>query len=233
MSKSILSLLVAAAVGAPWPAAAQARERAEFGNFELDRTEVTAGQFRKFAEAEKRVTAAEREGGGFEWGSGWERRPGWTVYTPFGEAADADEPAVHVSWFEAESYCRWAGGRLPTAAEWQNAAYVEARATPLAPFRQGSYRYPSGETPAGANTNGDDPWPRSAPAGATAPGVNGLYDMGGNVWEWVADAEGETRRTMGGSWWYGADQMTREVSAYKPADFYAVYVGFRCAYELP
>jgi formylglycine-generating enzyme required for sulfatase activity len=75
--------------------------------------------------------------------------------------------------------------------------------------------------------------PRAAPAGATREGVNGLYDMGANVWEWTTDAmdsSGRERRTVGGSWWYGAFNMKADVKAFKPADFYAVYIGFRCVY---
>jgi formylglycine-generating enzyme required for sulfatase activity len=54
--------------------------------------------------------------------------------------------------------------------------------------------------------------------------------MGANVWEWASDARGGERRTLGGSWWYGASQMRAEVSAWKDADFAAVYIGFRCVY---
>ncbi len=38
---------------------------------------------------------------------------------------------------------------------------------------------------------------------------------------------------MGGSWWYGAFNMKADVRAFKPSDFYAVYIGFRCVYDLP
>ena len=57
--------------------------------------------------------------------------------------------------------------------------------------------------------------------------------MGANVWEWTTDAldaTGRERRTVGGSWWYGAFNMKADVKAFKPADFYAVYIGFRCVY---
>jgi formylglycine-generating enzyme len=217
-------------------ARAGAGDRVSVGSFAIDATEVTIAQFREFAGATGFKTEAERRGGGFEYGAGWERRHGWTVYRPFGrDPASPNEPAVHVTWHEANSYCRWRGGRLPTAEEWKRAAYTERRAAPPAPFeRDRTYRYPVGDSPQGANTRGSgDRWEKHAPAGETKPGVNGLFDMGGNVWEWVSDARNAERRTMGGSWWYGPDQMAADVVAYKPADFYAVYVGFRCAYDRP
>lgn len=213
-------------------ASAQVGDKVRIGAFLIDRTEVTVGRFQAHAAATGLVTEAERSGGGFEYDAGWERRPGWTVHRPFGvDPASTDEPAVHVTWMEASGFCQAAGGRLPTAAEWIAAAYTESRADPPVGFVRGqTYRYPVLK-PADANTSLADPWPRAAPAGRTSAGVNGLYDMGGNVWEWVADARGEERRTMGGSWWYGPDQMESGVSAWKPAAFYAVYVGFRCAYD--
>ena len=74
-----------------------------------------------------------------------------------------------------------------------------------------------------------------APAGTTKPGVNGLYDMGANVWEWIdtGAADSTSKGTRGGSWWYGASQMRRDNEASKPRDMSVVYVGFRCAKDLP
>ncbi|MFN3493469.1 MAG: formylglycine-generating enzyme family protein [Hydrogenophaga sp.] len=205
-------------------------DRVAVGTLMVDRTEVTIAQFARFAQATGTVTRAEREGGGFEYLGGWQRRPGWNWRTPDGVApASRQLPAVHLTHAEAEAYCRWAGARLPTAAEWTSAAYTEQRADPPAPCVRGTtYPYPTGTTPQGANTSDTDPWPRAAPVDATAAGVNGLHDMGANAWEWVSDAQGNDRRTMGGSWWYGASQMRAEVNAWKAADFYAVYIGFRC-----
>lgn len=217
----------------PATAGAQVGERIDLGAIALDATEVTIAQFRKFAEATAFRTEAEKAGGGFEWGHGWERRPSWTVYRPYGrDPESADEPAVHVTWHEAQAYCRWAGGRLPSFAEWQRAAYTETRARPSDGYVTGrTYPYPVGDTPDGMNTREPDPWPVHAPAGATKRGVNGLFDMGGNVWEWIADRRGGEALTAGGSWWYGTHQTTAAGAQWKPADFYAVYVGFRCAYD--
>lgn len=207
-------------------------DRVQLNAIAIDRTEVTIAQFARFAQATSTVTRAEAEGGGFEFDGGWQRRPGWTWHTPDGVTpASPQLPAVHVTHAEAASYCRWAGGRLPTAAEWLSAAFTEQRATPPAPWQRGTtYPWPTGNTPQGANTSDADRWARSAPAGQTVAGVNGLHDMGANAWEWVSDAQGNERRTMGGSWWYGASQMKADVVAWKPADFYAVYIGFRCVY---
>lgn len=213
-------------------ASAQTGERVALPGFSIDRTEVTIAQFARYAAATGAVTRAEREGGGFEYVGGWQRRPGWTWRQPDGVPPASDRlPAVHLTFEEAQTYCRWAGGQLPTAAQWRSAAFTEQRTAPPPPWVAGrTYPWPTGDAPDGANTSGADPWPRAAPAGQTQPGVNGLYDMGANVWEWAADAQGNERRTMGGSWWYGASQMAADGVAWKPADFYAVYIGFRCVY---
>lgn len=204
-------------------------------SFAIDRTEVTIAQFERYVQATGTVTRAEKEGGGFEYGAGWERRPGWSWRKPDGQTTRADMPAVHLDFAEAQAYCRWAGGRLPTGDEWQKAGFTELRDAPPAPWVKGrTYPWTTGDSPQGANTSAPDPWPRAAPAGATRQGVNGLYDMGANVWEWTTDSTDDTdreRRIVGGSWWYGAFNMKADVKAFKPADFYAVYIGFRCVYD--
>lgn len=198
----------------------------------IDRTEVTIAQFDRYVRATGTLTRAEKEGGGFEYWAGWERRPGWSWRRPDGQEARSDLPVVHLDFEEAQAYCRWAGGRLPTGAEWQKAGFTESREAPPAPWIKGrTYPWTTGDSPQGANTSDTDPWPRAAPAGATREGVNGLYDMGANVWEWTTDAQGQQRRTVGGSWWYGAFNMKADVVAFKPSNFYAVYIGFRCVYD--
>lgn len=226
-SRSLLSTLL---IGASLiPAAAQMPERVRLGSFAIDQTEVTIGQFRAFAQATALVTMAERAGGGFEYQGGWVRRAGWTYQTPQGQAGAQNEPATHLTWQEAAAYCAHQGGRLPNWAEWQQAAYTEMRAQPADGFETGkTYPYPVGDAPEGMNTN------RRAhmAVGTTRRGVNGLYDMGANVWEWLADRREADALTAGGSWWYGSAQTRREGAQWKAADFYAVYIGFRCAYDV-
>ncbi len=256
--RSVRSVLLACAVtGAATAAAANPAGIAwvPIGQgFEIARTETTIGQFRRFAQAAGLVTEAERRGGGQVYEAGWVTKPGWTWRAPFGNpAVHDDEPAVHVTFDEAAAFCRWAGGRLPSDAEWLLAAYTEQRTDPPPPLARGrAYPYPTGESPVGAQCLGDC-GPEAARravrhgatllrgdgharAGTTVPGVNGLFDMGANAWEWVdeprtppgSDAGRAERRTRGGSWWYGAAQMRAEFEQGKPADTAVVYIGFRC-----
>jgi formylglycine-generating enzyme required for sulfatase activity len=101
-----------------------------------------------------------------------------------------DHPIVNVTWEEASAFCRWAGGRLPTDAEWEYAARGGRE-------RQ---RYPSGNSISHEDANygqddfccagrisGRDAWEYTSPVRAFAPNGFGLYDMAGNVWEWVSD----------------------------------------------
>jgi len=252
MRPPIRLFLLAACLGAAYPAAADPAgiDWVRVGTFSIARTETTIAQFARFVQATGTVTAAERAGGGQTFEAGWTRKPGWTWRTPFGVPAADDEPAVHVTWHEAQAFCGWAGARLPTDAQWGRAAYVEQRPAPPAPFVSGrTYPYPTGESPQGAQCLADcGPaataravartlgLPRGtghARAGSTPAGVNGLHDMGANAWAWVDEPAGATgdaeRRTRGGSWWYGAGPMRDDHRQSKPASTAVVYIGFRCA----
>ena len=222
---------------------AEERDMQLVDSFFIDNTEVTVGKFKKFATETGIVTKAEKMGGGFVFAAGWEQKTGWNWRAPFGTQADNDEPAVHITYDEATKYCEWSGKRLPLDQEWTLAAYTEKRIRSNGSFKYNvTYSYPLGNKPIGANCLSDcgpsvaidysdllDRGIGHARVGKTKVGVNGLFDMGANVWEWVNLDQDNYKGTRGGSWWYGAHQMHREAKvSIKPREMAAVYIGFRC-----
>jgi formylglycine-generating enzyme required for sulfatase activity len=160
------------------------------------------------------------------------------------EVDDAEQwalhPVVQASWYGAVAYCAWAGLRLPTELEWEKAARGP----------QG-FRYPWGDEWDGErcrHSGGEDSegtcevW--DYPHGVSG---YGLYNPGGNVWEWCSDwydekvyaryargdltppATGDDRVVRGGSWYYGLTTLFR--AAYRSSSFPAnryFSLGFRC-----
>jgi Tol biopolymer transport system component len=154
-----------------------------------------------------------------------------------------DYPVAGIPWQDAADYCAWAGGRLPTEAEWEYAA----RGTEGAIFPWGDEFECAGGNFWDAGTGCDDSYPEPAPVGSFPKGASwcGALDMAGNVWEWVADAygpysaeaqvsptgpaSGSERILRGGSWGY-LPAFSRTAYRYPvppTADYLAV--GFRCA----
>ncbi|MGH9382562.1 MAG: ergothioneine biosynthesis protein EgtB, partial [Thermoanaerobaculia bacterium] len=164
----------------------------ELAAFRIGRFPVTNGEYLEFvaaggyarAEWWSEVGWRWREESGAEAPGNWSRQNGsWQArYADSVVPLPLDRLVVHVSFFEAEAYTRWAGVRLPTEAEWEKAALWDPRA-------QWARRFPWGDDPpdaACANLDhiGFAPAPIGAyPAGASAYGCEQLV---GDVWEWTA-----------------------------------------------
>ena len=113
----------------------------------------------------------------------WQQRI-YDRYVPLNEYL----PVVHVSWYEAEAFCRWAGRRLPTELEWEVAASGEV-ATDVSALSSRRRHYPWGDRPASAeNANLDWRAGGLVEVGAHAAGDSafGCRQMVGNLWEWTA-----------------------------------------------
>jgi eukaryotic-like serine/threonine-protein kinase len=199
--------------------------------FRLDRVEVTNARYRACVRAgacTPPVLAVSH------------RRPRY-----FDDPAFDDHPVIFVSWHQAEAFCRFARGRLPTEAEWEKAARGPA------PDRR---EFPWGDDPpdcARANFGGaqgcvgDTDAVGRRPAGASPYGAD---DMAGNVWEWVADwyeagyyghgpatdpsgpPAGHLKVMRGGCWESGASSLRVSCRRAELPGAWADNVGFRCAY---
>ena len=130
---------------------------------------------------------------GVEW---WRRVEGACWNHPEGPETDLagreEHPVTHVSWNDAEAFAAWAGGRLPTEAEWEHAARGGLKD---ATFPWGE-REPDDEGFMPCNiwqgnfpnhNSGADGFRWVAPARSFEPNGYGLYNMSGNTWEWTAD----------------------------------------------
>ncbi|WP_327186483.1 ergothioneine biosynthesis protein EgtB [Streptomyces sp. NBC_01334] len=166
--------------------------RREVAPFHIDTTPVTNGAYQAFI-----------EDGGYD-DERWWTKEGWShvrrskIHAPlfwhrdggqwlrrrFGvtEVVPPDEPVLHVCWYEADAYARWAGRRLPTEAEWEKAARFD-------PATGGSTRYPWGDAdPAPEHANLGQRHLRPAPAGSYPAGASplGVRQLIGDVWEWTS-----------------------------------------------
>ena len=148
----------------------------------------------------------------------------------------ANHPVVYVDWDQATAYCTWRGVRLPTEAEWEKAA--RGLSGELYPWGNNA---PNKDLANYGQNIGD-----TAVVGSYESGKSpfGVYDMAGNVWEWVdswyelypgASANGNPdygtkyRVLRGGSWYYDTGYMQSAFRNWGHSDTRNSYYGFRCA----
>ncbi len=210
--------------------------KVELKSFYIDKYEVTNAQFCKFLN---------EKGNKFEGGSYWLEIDDEDcniievdgVFKP--KPGFENNPVIEVSWYAANAYAKWCGKRLPTEAEWEYAAGGGSKSRNM--------KY------AGSNVATDVAWFDSNSDGKTYPigqlkaNELGIYDMSGNVWEWVSDWYAEDfyeespkknptgppkkdfKVLRGGSWVSVEDEVriSRREYAYPYSTYYLN--GFRCA----
>ena len=191
--------------------------------FAMDRYQVSVGQYAKFLEATSQAAP-----------------PDWSIMN---KSRHQTRPVVNVDWADADAYCTWAGKRLPTEAEWEKAA----RGTDGRIYPWGN------ELPTGFHANmrkekWSDHWVLS-PVGMYEEGKSpyGIYDMAGNVWEWISDwydadyyasspsenptgpLKGQSKVIRGGSWGSGPKDLRSTDRESHLLSARGMGTGFRCA----
>jgi sulfatase modifying factor 1 len=203
-------------------------------NFYIDKFELTNGRYLEFVKATNhRIPQNPKNATRNLW-------EGDTITESL-----ADRPVVNVDWADAQAYCQWAGKRLPTEAEWEKAAKGTT-----------DRRFPWGNVePTNKHLNFNQQWigeKTLMPVGSYELGKSpfGVYDMAGNVWEWVNDwydakyyekspaknptgPETGTKRVLRGSGW---QNETPTVRIFTRVDSDPTIrnesTGFRCAMDV-
>jgi formylglycine-generating enzyme required for sulfatase activity len=181
--------------------------------FSIHRTEVTQGAYQRCVE----TGACTRPAVGFGPQAGYEPLEHCTM------------PVASVTWEQADAYCRWAGMRLPTEEEWEHAARGSDGRT-----------YPWGEAePSCAQANFEGCGGRVRAVGSHAEGASpfGLWDMAGNVREWLADTESGSdpnsrhgrRAIRGGMFTDDADKIRSARRTFGDVEATDRGLGMRCA----
>jgi ergothioneine biosynthesis protein EgtB len=163
--------------------------------FSISRTAVTNAEFAAFVDDRGYEFREFWSGNGWRWRGStgakhpiyWKSHEGKWWRRKFDEKVQLEDslPVLHVNWYEAEAFCRWAHRRLPTEAEWEMAASAQPKTGPGTSSHK--RRFPWGDEPATPQRANLD-WRaigdvRSLPEGDSAFGCR---QMLGNVWEWTS-----------------------------------------------
>ncbi|THJ25587.1 MAG: formylglycine-generating enzyme family protein [Nitrospira sp. CG24E] len=191
--------------------------------FYMDKHQVSVGRYGTFLDATSHEAPAE-----------------WDIMN---KSMHQKRPVVNVDWADADAYCKWAGKRLPTEAEWEKAARgTDGRIYPWgnelptdfhANMKKEVWNNHVVLTPVGMFEGGKSPY--------------GVYDMAGNVWEWVNDwygrdyyktgplknptgpSKGDYKVIRGGSWGSSPKDLRTTDREYRLPSFGGLGTGFRCA----
>lgn len=213
----------------------------------IDLTEITNGMYALCVESGSCIPPME---------SGSHTREAY-----YGNQNFADYPVIFMAWNMADAYCQWAGARLPTEAEWEKAARGENAQTypwgedwDVVTRKRLNFADISNVEMASDLSRANDGYRDTAPVGSFPAGQSpyGVYDLAGNVWEWVADwydplyyldspqdnpagpagPTGEiTMKSMRGGGWVAANEAvfhTYNRHGEEPSKF-SSSIGFRCA----
>jgi formylglycine-generating enzyme len=248
------------------------RHKVALSAFYLDKYEVTNRFFQQFTQQTSYRTTAEREGKAWALpataatgkpeevsGAHWRNPEGGETVL---DSNREEHPVVLVSWEDAQAYCRWAGKRLPTEAEFEYATragtetkYWWGNGNPgsrrVANIGDESLKRLYSDWPLPIMTGYDDGSVRTAPVGSFEANPFGLHDMTGNVWEWTSDrydkqyygnsprkdpkgqSNGDFRVLRGGSWVNAPDEVRSANRTRHPPTYRLGPFGFRCAQDNP
>ncbi len=197
-------------------------------NFYIDQFEVTVQQYKRFMKEEKITEPKYLEGINF--------------------SQNSKKPVGRINWYDAQTYCEWAGKRLPSEAEWEKAA----RGTDKRTYPWGNFPPNSSMANFGKDTSRNI-YKELENVGTYEKGKSpyGVYDMAGNVLEWVTDwyssnyyqaspkknpkgpLSGEEKILRGGSWFNTPSDLRSAFRYYTLPTNRASFIGFRCAQDAP
>ena len=211
---------------ARWFEAELPRRKMTLPSYCLDRYLVTQSEYAAFVRATGRtppgISRLEYERQGFlvhDYDRIWTRFLWRDGRSP---AGTEDHPVVLVSALDAEAYCGWRGGRLPSEAEWEKGTRgTDGRAFPWGtawdPERLNSAaRGPGGTTPVARYERGASPY--------------GIFDAVGNVFQWTTTALRDGRRVVKGCAWDDEAGLCRPAFRHgRPVESRHILIGFRCA----